>query len=250
MSKPRLKPRQQPQRSHLRISTKLTTWLAVAVVGGAVLWLLGSSLLRPPTDSTPVPLLVTADRDIAAITRMLGDITIDNSFPVAKTESLDPRLIAVESLIRERRLEQVRQSLNSLRRRCPTGMTGRLHAVSGLAWYESGQPDRALAELRRAADSSTGHLATWSAFAVAWLFQSRGFADSALVWYQRTLTTADSTSFIAAAAHNNIAVVLEKRRELVEAAKHFAAAATVIDTADTTTYARTLRDNLRRLSPL
>jgi tetratricopeptide (TPR) repeat protein len=247
MAKAKLKPKHE-KKGGFRLPAGVTTWLVVGVVGVAVGYLLISSLSRPPASRAPIPFLSTVNQDLVSITRMLGDVAFDSDFRAVVPEDT-ARFGVVDSLIAERKFPDALRRLQAFARNPEPGLTGPLNAYLGLVWHYSSSPDRSLAAFRLVADSSTGALAGWAAFAAGWLFQGRGYQDSAVAWYERALALLDSVSPVRPMAENNLGVAWETLKDVEQARAHLLAAAAVIDTADTSRPARTLRDNLRRLPP-
>lgn len=248
MAKAKLKPGKEHKKGGFRLPAGVTTWLVVGVVGIAVGFLLVNSLSRPPGNSGPIPFLSTVSQDLVSITRMIGDVALDSSFRAAVPEDT-ARFGAVDSLIAERKFPDASHRLQVMARRPEPGLSGPLNAYLGLVWHYSGSPDRSLAAFRTVVDSASGALAGWAAFAAAWLFQGRGYQDSAVAWYDRALLLLDSASPVRPMAENNLGVAWETLKDVEQARTHLLAAAAAIDTADTSRPARTLRDNLRRLPP-
>lgn len=247
MSKAKLRQKTEKKKGGLRIPAKYTTWLVVGVVGAVVAYLLVSSLSRPPAKPGPVPLLSTVSQDLVSITRMLGDVALDSTFQASLPPDAAPEFATVDSLLRQRSFDGALRRLQAIGRKRAPGLAGPLHAYLGLTRHYSGNPDHALEAFRTAADSAEGALAPWAEFAAGYLFQSRGFQDSAIAWYGRALARLDSLSPLAPVVQNNVGVAWETLKDIDQARTHLEAAVALFDTLDTTRAARVVRDNLRRL---
>ncbi len=245
MSKTKLRQKPEKKKPGLRIPTKYTTWLVVGVVGAALGYLIISSLSRPPAPPGSA-LLGAVSQDLVSITRMLGDVAPDSSFHAVLPDWAESEFGAVDSLLEQRRFDEAQAKLSRMARRPAPGRAGLLHAYIGLTLHEADHKDRALDQFRAAADSADRPLAAWSAFAAGYLFQSHGYQDSAITWYDRALL-ADSLSPLRKAALNNAGVAWETLKEYEKAREFLAAAAALLDSADSSRSARTLRENLQRV---
>jgi Tfp pilus assembly protein PilF len=104
-------------------------------------------------------------------------------------------------------------------------------------------------EFRRALAGRPGGLEPWLLFALGYLFQSRGFHDSAFVYYRRSDSAlAGAPGALRIAVLNNLGVAAAEQADTLSAVAAFSSALALFDTTGDTRDARTLRDNIRRVS--
>ncbi len=233
------------QKKPKRRSTALSgiwLWVTVAVVVIAALYMLARTLATTTQDVPPTPFLSIAQRDLALTTRLLGDVTVPAGQPGVPA--------GVDSLIAGRLWEEaVARIRKQLKGNRPGAPATRMRL--GLCLYNASSPDRALREFRLVlADSSADPLTLGrAAFNAAYLFQSRGFADSALGYYRRAEeASADSADALLPALFNNTGVAFLSVADSAAALERFLRATAHLDTAADNADARILRDNLRRLA--
>ncbi|MEO0081914.1 MAG: hypothetical protein ABIL25_06440 [candidate division WOR-3 bacterium] len=177
------------------------------------------------------------DRSLAEFRKAFQLGALPRASVVSPLQHLSPPLSHTTSLQKE---EDVKVGASGV-----TSDSG--HRTSSAQTADSGTSGTPHFEL--AADDSTGRgLRARAAFAIAYLFQSRGFPDSAEYYYFAARALLPDSSPLLAAVLNNIGVIRETRGDTTGARKHYAAAAVFCDTVANTPSARTLRDNLRRLT--
>lgn len=227
-------------------------WIVVAVVVLAGLFMLARTLSIAPPAAVIIPVLASAKPDLETMTRMLGDIDIDPTLAAGMPGDLSDRFRAVDSLIA---IHDWPAALELLRR-LPRPTTGASKAVieeyAGYCQYRSASPDRALHSFRQAmaADSSLNAARQFRlAFAAGYLFQSHGYADSALAMYSSVsrFASTDLVAPLRPALVNNLALAHEATGDTARAFELYAEAAALVDTTADTPSARVVRDNLRRL---
>jgi len=227
-------------------------WVVGAVVVLVALFFLARTLSTAPTEAPPVPVLANAAPDLTALTRMLGDIGVDSTRAADLPEDVRAQLGRVDSLVTERSWYDAIELLRRLRKSTPPDRAAFLHDYLGYCHHQAAHPDRALLEFRRALEAAgpgDSLLRYRIAFCVGYLFQSRGFADSALAFYSyaRGAAHPDSTDPLLPALLNNLGLAREYLKDRAGARELYLEAARHIDTSGTTSTGRTLRDNLRRV---
>jgi tetratricopeptide (TPR) repeat protein len=224
-------------------------WVVIGVVVLASLYFLARTLSHVTTEPPPVPVLATAKEDLVSLTRMLGDIEQDTTGLGLLPEQVRTQLRVVDSLAVERNWQETVNNLRRLLKSAAPDKAAALHAYLGFCYYQAASPDRSLYEYRKAllASDSTA-LAGRTAFDIGYLFQSRGLADSAEQYYAAARAVLPDSSPLRAAVLNNLGVLSEKTRDTARAREYYVAAAELTDTALDTRPARTLRDNLRRVT--
>jgi tetratricopeptide (TPR) repeat protein len=99
--------------------------------------------------------------------------------------------------------------------------------------YEADNLDRSLQHFRKslAADSSPTGIAPRIAFFVGWMFQSRGYQDSAVAYYARALRILpDSSRLLRASAANNAGAAYEVLNDTAAAGDAYREASALLDT--------------------
>jgi tetratricopeptide (TPR) repeat protein len=244
----------QPQKKG-KIPAKLIQWGVVVIVVVGVVVVVTSSLSRPATETPPAPFLADAKSDPFTLGQMLGEVAFDSATRALFPRSLAPKLVGPDSLIAQRRWYDALEVLLGMFKRASQPESAAIYAYMGYCFDGADSPDRALRELRRclAADSSPAGLAPWAAFSVGWMFQNRGYSDSCLQYYRRAErllgpgagATPDPRR---AALLNNIGVALEAQKDTAGAAGAYRQALPLVDSLASTEDARTVRDNLARVS--
>jgi len=214
-------------------------WVTVGVVVLAALYMLARTLATSTQEAPPLPFLTLAREDLGVKMRMLGDVAV----PAGQ----DPALAAVDSLIA---LQSWQDAAARIRRltKSKKQQTPALRMRLGLCLYKVTSLDRSLAEFRRAlADPAADSEALARAeFNSAFLFQSRGYADSSVVHYARARRLiADSLDPLLPAVLNNTGVAYDALKDTAAARQSLLSAAAYIDTAADRTESQVLRDNLR-----
>ncbi|MFO7675435.1 MAG: hypothetical protein R6X12_03855 [bacterium] len=222
--------------------------VAVVVLGG--LFMLARTLSTAPPPAVIIPVLSSASPDLEAITRMIGDIEL----PAAGQRPQG--LVAVDSLLTVRDWPAALERLARMLKPAHGATAAVLHEYVGFCHYHSGSLDRALHSFRQALAADSGHAAnrqTRLGFAIGYLFQSRGFADSALESYSAAranlaATVLDDVDPLLLALYNNLALAHEVTGDTAGALAFYASAAELVDTTADAPSSRTVRDNLRRLA--
>ena len=151
-------------------------------------------------------------------------------------------------------MEKAIKRIKGLRKSVPDDNVGVYHDYLGFCYHKSASPDRALAEFRTGLETvgpANPDLEARMAFCMGYLFQTRGFADSALAMYthaQHAMGEQAVTEPITPAMLNNNALAREATGDTAGAIEMYGAAAMLLDTTGTDRASRTLRDNIRRLS--
>ncbi|MBN2538274.1 hypothetical protein JXB37_08375 [candidate division WOR-3 bacterium] len=228
-------------------------WAIIGVVAVFALVMLARTLTTATNPDIIIPVLASANPDLTALTRMMGDIEPDTA-GFQPPEDLAPRFLVVDSLVAERDWPTAIDRLRSLVKPAPADKLAYVHELLGYCYYQSAAPDRALNEFRKeiAAAGSNSSRQFRAAFCAGYLFQSRGFADSALVFYQqaRHFAPEDSADPLLPATLNNLGLAYEATGDSTAALTAYGAAAALLDTTADSRAARVLRDNLRRLEPV
>lgn len=228
----------------------IAMWVVIGIMVVAVLFLLARTLSRTTGEPAPTPILATANQDLISLTRMLGDIEIDTIGLDLVSGDFHAKLEAVDSLIAERNWQDATTNLRKLLKGAPPEDAAWLRAYLGFCFFRAASPDWSLNEYRKALRvSETGSgLYGRSAFNIGYLFQSRGFADSAEAYYSAARTVMQDSTPLKAAVLNNLGLLRETANDTARARELYAAAAGLVDTSGDTRAARTLRDNLRRVT--
>ena len=244
--------RQKRPAKKFSIPSNVIQWGIVGIVGVVVIVLVVGTLTRP-SEPTPIPLLSSAKNDLISLTRMLGDMKLDSDTRAMFPSSLDARLAGPDSLFAQRRWYDALEALNRALKGASRSDSALLYAYMGFCDYEAGNMDRALLSFRKslAGDSSPNGLAPRLQFSVGWLFQSRGYQDSAVAYYSRARRTLpDSAQLLRAAAANNSGAAYEVSGDTSSAAAAYRDAAALLDTVAYSKESETIRENLARLTGL
>jgi tetratricopeptide (TPR) repeat protein len=245
--------KQRPAKKRgFRISSSVLQWGVVAIVAGFMMFFLVRSVTSRPEDTPPTPLLGTAQPDLISLTRTTSDLQLDSQTRAAFAPEVSARLARADSLAAANRWPEVSEYLRGLLRTTKSGGTASVRAYLGYCYYRSASPDYALAQFRKSfavADSALPGLQPWLAFAIGYLFQSRGFADSAAAWYERAADSpSDADSAFIAAAANNLGVVRELLGDSAAAALMYARAGTAGGSALDGRAARIIAENAARVA--
>jgi tetratricopeptide (TPR) repeat protein len=233
-------------------------WGTLGLVAAGVLFVLSRSLCRPPAEPGPLPVLAQAQTDLGTVTRLLGDVALDSATRALFPSELRPALTAADTFADQRRWHDAINAIQPMLRDARPVDAAALHGLAGYLYHKTASPDWALREFRRglaAAETSGSKLVPWLAFTVGYLFQSHGFADSCIPYYERaerTLrdaaedgTTGMSTALLA----NNLGVAYEALEDTAAAVERFEQAWEMLDTLADPKTARQVRDNLLRVNP-
>ena len=121
----------------------------------------------------------------------------------------------------------------------------------GFCDHEADNLDRSLQAFRKSltADSSPTEAAPQLQFSIGWMFQSRGYQDSAIAYYSRALRSApESARLLRAEAANNAGVAYEVLKDTSAAGSAYREAAALLDTTEYPKESKVVRENLARLA--
>ncbi|UCG42898.1 MAG: hypothetical protein JSU73_13735 [candidate division WOR-3 bacterium] len=229
-------------------------WIVVGIVVVVALFMLARTLATSTGRVPPTPMLSLQNRDLTTVTRMLGDIERDTAGIEGLPDEVRTRFEDVDSVISEGNWPEAIGLIRGLHKSVPEDNLDVYHDYLGFCFYKSASPDYALAEFRSAlgtADTADPELEARMAFCIGYLFQSRGYADSALAMYalaRQALGEELLTTALAPALLNNYGLAREASGDTAGAVELYDAAALLLDTTGTDRASRTLRDNIRRLS--
>jgi tetratricopeptide (TPR) repeat protein len=243
--------RQNRPNKKFRIPSSVIQWGIVGVVAVVLVVLVVGALSRPPAEPAPIPMLSTARTDLISVTRMLGDVKLDSSTHAWLEERLGARLVGPDSLFAQRRWYDALTALNKMFRGATRPESAALKAYVGFCDYEADNLDRSLQALRKslAADSNQTEIASRLQFSIGWMFQSRGYQDSAIAYYTRARRGApDSARLLRAEAANNAGVAYEVLKDTPAAGTAYREAAALLDTIEHPKELKTIRENLARLA--
>jgi tetratricopeptide (TPR) repeat protein len=243
--------RQQRPKKKFRIPASVMQWVIVGVVAVVLVVLVVGALSRPPTEPAPIPLLSTAKPDLISVTRMLGDVTLDSRTHALFPSELSARLVGPDSLFVQRRWYDALNALNKMLKDATRPESAAIRAYMAFCDYEADNLDRSLQHFRKslAADSSPSGMAHRLQFSVGWMFQSRGYQDSAIAYYWRVRRALpDSARLLRASAANNAGAAYEVLKDTAAAGVAFREAAALLDTIAYRKESNTIRGNLARLT--
>ena len=243
--------RQKRPKKKFRIPPSVTQWVIVGVVAVILVVLVVGALSRPPAEPAPIPLLSTARTDLISVTRMLGDVTLDSSTRAMFPEELDARLVGPDSLLAQRHWYEALTALSKMFKRTTRPESAAINAYMGFCDYGADNLDRSLQHFRKslAADSSPTGIAPRLQFSIGWMFQSRGYQDSAIAYYSRARRVfPDTARLLRAEATNNAGVAYEVLKDTAAAGVAFREAAALLDTITYPKESKTIRGNLARLT--
>ncbi|MBM3313760.1 hypothetical protein FJY70_04105 [candidate division WOR-3 bacterium] len=243
--------RQRRPEKKFRIPSSAVQWGIVGAVAVVLVVLVVGALSRPPADPGPIPLLSTATEDLISLTRMLGDVGLDSVVRSSLGATLGDRLTGPDSLLAQRQWSEAITALNRLLGRATHSESAAVHALAGLCYYEADLPDRSLQSFRKslAADTASPSFVSRLRFYIGWLFQSRGYQDSALAYYSRLRPAGSGADgLLAASAGNNAGVAYEVLKETTAAMTAYREALALLDTLAYAKQARTVKENLARVT--
>jgi len=241
--------RQQRPKKKFRIPNSVVQWGIVGVVVVVLIVLVVGALSRPPAEPAPVPLLANAQNDLISMTRMIGDVTLDSSTRALFPGELNARLAGPDSLFAQRHWYEALTALGKMLKGATRPESAAIHAYMAFCDYEAGNLDRSLRYFREAlaADSSTSGLAPRLAFSMGWMFQSRGYQDSAVAYYSRVRRVLpDSARLLKAQAANNAGAAYEVLKDTAAAGNAYREATALLDTIAYPKEAKKVRENLTR----
>ena len=243
--------RQKRPEKKFRIPSSVVQWGIVGVVAVVLVVLVVGALSRPPADPAPIPMLSSARTDLISVTRMLGDVALDNSTRALFPKELNARLTGPDSLFAQRRWYDALTALSKMLKDATRPESAAIRSYMAFCDYEADNLDRSLQHFRKslAADSSPTGIAPRLAFSIGWMFQSRGYQDSAIAYYSRARRTLpDSVRLLKASAANNAGVAYEVLKDTAAAGAALREAAALLDTIAYPKESKTVRENLDRLT--
>jgi tetratricopeptide (TPR) repeat protein len=243
--------RQKRPERKFRIPSSVVQWGIVGVVAVVLVVLVVGALSRPPAESAPIPMLSTAEPDLISVTRMLGDVTFDSSTRATFLEKLGPRLVGPDSLFAQRKWYDALNALSKMLRGATRPESAAIKAFMAFCDYEADNLDRSLQSFRKslAADSSPTGIAPRLQFSIGWMFQSRGYQDSAVAYYSRARRVLpDSVRLLKASAANNAGAAYEVLKDTAAAGGAYREAASLLDSIAYPKESKTIRENLARLA--
>jgi tetratricopeptide (TPR) repeat protein len=245
--------RQKRPAKKFTIPSGVVQWGIVGLVVVVVIGLVVGALTRPPTEPAPIPMLSTVKPDLISVTRMLGDVKLDGSFRALFPAELNARFVGPDSLYAQRRWYDALGALNKMLGRATRPESAAIRAYMAFCWYDADNLDRSLQSFRRsfAEDSNSTGIAPRLAFAIGWMFQSRGYQDSAVAYYARARQALpDSVRLLKASAANNAGAAYEVLQDTAAAGSAYREAAALLDTIEYPKETKTIRENLSRLTNL
>jgi tetratricopeptide (TPR) repeat protein len=243
--------RQKRPGKKFRIPSSVMQWGIVGVVAVVLVALVVGALSRPPAEPAPIPLLSTVKTDLISVTRMLGDVTLDSTTHAWLQENLGARLVGPDSLFAQRRWYDALTALSRMLRGATRPESAAIKAYMGFCYYDADNLDRSLQALRKSltADSNPTGVTSRLQFSIGWMFQSRGYQDSAIAYYSRVRRGApDSARLLDAEAANNAGVAYEVLKDTSAAGTAYREATALLDTIEYPRESKTIRENLARLA--
>lgn len=243
--------RQKRPPKKFRIPGSVVSWGIVGIVAVVLVMLVVGALTRPPSEPAPIPFLANAKTDLISLTRMLGDVTLDSSTRALFPKELDARLVGPDSLFAQRRWYDALAALSKMLNRATRPESAAIRAYMGFCDYDADNLDRSLQHFRKslAKDSSPSGIAPRLEFYIGWLFQSRGFQDSAIAYYSRALhDLPDTARLLKAYVANNMGVAYEVLKDMSAADDAYRGATSLLDTTAYPMDWKAVRDNIARLS--
>ena len=234
-----------------RLPNAVVQWGIVGVVAVVLVVLVVGALSRPPAEPAPIPMLSSAKPDLISITRMLGDVKLDSGVRALFPEELDARLAGPDSLFAQRRWYDALTALNKMLNRATRPESAAIRAYMAFCWYDADNLDRSLQSFRRslAEDSSPAGIAPRLAFSIGWMFQSRGYQDSAVAYYalaRRALP--DSARLLKASSANNAGAAYEVLKDTAAAGNAYREAVALLDSVAYPKEWKKIRENQTRLT--
>jgi len=243
--------RQQRPKKKFKIPSSVVQWAIVGVVAVALIVLVVQALSRPPAEPGPPPLLSSAQNDLISITRMLGDVALDSSTRALFPDEQTAGLAGPDSLFAQRRWYDALAALTKILKGAPRSDSATMLAYMAFCHFEADNLDRSLQSFRKslAADTGPAELASRVRFSIGWMFQSRGYQDSAVAYYARVRRALpDSARLLKASAANNAGVAYEVLKDTAAAEAAFREAAALLDTLAHPKQTKLIRENLARLT--
>jgi tetratricopeptide (TPR) repeat protein len=227
-------------------------WGIVAVVLVVVVVVVSGSLVRAPAEQPPIPMLSQAERDLVSLTRMLGDVRMDSALRSLFPAELQARLAGPDTMFQQGKWFDAAGQIDRLLKKANPDEVPALRAYLGVCFNEAASPDRALQQFRKglaSAESTGSRLAPWLAFSVAYLFQGRGFQDSAVAYYARARQSlGDTPDPLRLSVLNNAGVAYQVIKDTAAARVAFDEALTLVGPTTDTRSAALVRENLGRLA--
>ncbi len=243
--------RQQRPPKKFKIPSSVIQWGIVGVVAVVLVVLVVGALSRPAAEPAPIPMLSNARKDLISVTRMLGDVTLDSSTRALLPGEMNARLAGPDSLFAERRWYDALTALSKMLKGAARPESAAIRAYMAFCDYEADNLDRSLQHFRKslAADSNPAGIAPRITFFVGWMFQSRGYQDSAVAYYSRARRILpDSSRLLRASAANNAGAAYEVLKDTAAAGEAYREALALLDTIGYPKEAKTIRENLARLT--
>jgi tetratricopeptide (TPR) repeat protein len=243
--------RQKRPAKKFRIPSGVVQWGIVGVVAVVLIALVVGALSRPPADPAPIPLLSTAKTDLISVTRMLGDVKLDGGTHASLQEELGARLVGPDSLFAQHRWYDALTALSRMLKGATRPESAAIHAYMAFCDYEADNLDRSLQHFRKslAGNTGPGAIAPQLAFFIGWMFQSRGYQDSAVAYYAQALKALpDSFRLLRASAANNAGAAYEVLKDTSASGSAYREAAALLDTTEYPRDAKVVRENLARLA--
>jgi tetratricopeptide (TPR) repeat protein len=234
-----------------KIPSSVIQWGIVGVVAVVLVVLVVGALSRPPAEPAPIPMLSTAKPDLISVTRMLGDVALDSSTRSLLPGEMNARFAGPDSLFAERRWYDALTALSKMLKGSTRPESAAIRAYMAFCDYEADNLDRSLQHFRKslAADSNPTGIAPRTAFSIGWMFQSRGYQDSAVVYYSRARRILpDSSRLLRASAANNAGAAYEVLKDTSAAGGAYREAVALLDTIGYPRELKTIRENLSRLT--
>jgi tetratricopeptide (TPR) repeat protein len=241
--------RQKRPPKKFKIPSSVVQWGIVGVVAVVLVVLVVGVLSRPPAEPGPIPLLANAKNDLISMTRMLGDVKLDSSTRALLPGEMNARLAGPDSLFAQRRWYDALTALSKMLKGTTRPESAAIESYMAFCQYEADNLDRSLRAFRKslAADSSPTGIAPRIVFSIGWMFQSRGYQDSAVVYYSRARRILpDSSRLLRASAANNAGAAYEVLKDTAAAGDAYREAVALLDSAAYPRETRTVRDNLTR----
>lgn len=241
--------RQKRPAKKFHLPSSVVQWGIVGVVAVVLVVLVVGALSRPPSEPAPIPLLTSAQPDLISITRMLGDVKLDSDIRALFPEEMGARFVGPDSLYAQRRWYDALTALGKMLGRATRPESAAIRAYMAFCWYDADNLDRSLQSFRKALaeDSSPTGPAPRLAFSVGWLFQSRGYQDSAVAYYSRARRfLPDSARLLKAQAANNAGAAYEVLKDTAAAGDAYREAAALLDSTAYPKETKTIRENLTR----
>ncbi len=243
--------RQQRPPKKFKIPSGVMQWVIVGVVAVVLVVLVVGALSRPPVEPAPIPMLSSAKTDLISVTRMLGDVKLDSSTRALLPGEMNARLAGPDSLFAQRRWYDALTALSKMLKGVTRPESAAIRTYMAFCDYEADNLDRSLQHFRKslAADSSPTGIVPRITFYIGWMFQSRGYQDSAVAYYARARRILpDSSRLLKASAANNAGAAYEVLNDAAAAGEAYREALALLDSVDYPKESKTIRENLARLT--